>query len=478
MFKCTGNCDACRKCYNIFPHQVEKDMIFPSGFLGSLNETAKNTLENISENTNNEKDKFGIAFDIGTTTVAAVLWNLSANRKVSTIGGENPQRNFGADVISRIAYCQGSEEKREKLRIPLMKTFEKMVLTLVNENNISLDQLKRCVFCGNTTMTLIFAGQSTDGLACFPFYPERTLEMKYEFNVEDHIIPSVILPGISGHIGGDITGTMLAAGMDETLENSMLLDLGTNGEVICNIHGSLYGFSTAAGPAFEGANISCGMAATVGAINEFSMNENSCSYTLIDDIDGKSSKEVLGVCGTGLMSVIENMLAQKIINVHGDLCSWDDYKRMYPYNSLGDRISHEKFVLVPENINEGQREISITQYDIRQLQMAKAAILAGIKTLFKTVSVNPMEIKKVYLAGGFSKISPDILNSLNIFPFDITDKLLCIGNGALTGASMVLLSSEMREKAKGFSEKVNRIELGSSPYFQEEFMKSFDFRKI
>ena len=472
MFKCTGNCAECKKCYNIFPHEVEKDMVFPQGFLEEIA-----FLDKDFELTLNEETNFGIAFDIGTTTVAAVLWNLNTKEKISTIGGVNPQRNFGADVISRIAYCQGSHEKREKLRLPLMKTFEKMVLTLVSENGISLNEISKCVFCGNTTMTLIFAGMSTDGLACFPFEPDKTLEMEFDFYVNDYKIPSIILPGISGHIGGDITGTMLAVEIDKSAENSMVLDLGTNGEVICNIEGRLYGFSTAAGPAFEGANLSCGMAATVGAINEFSIDENNCRYHVISDIDGKSSYRALGICGTGIMSAIENLLAQKIINVHGDLCSWDNYKRMFPYNAIGDRISDEKFVLVFEDLEQGQKEIAITQNDIRQLQMAKAAILAGLKTLFKTILNDSVEIKTIYLAGGFSKIAPSILNSLNIFPWDIEDKLKCVGNGALTGASMVLLSQKMRDRAKEFSAKVNRIELGSSPYFQDEFMKSFDFKK-
>lgn len=469
MFKCIGNCAACKKCYNIFPHQVEKHMDFPINFLDILKQSTKSY--------DNDNSDFGIAFDIGTTTIAAALWNLDTNQMIATIGSTNPQRNFGSDVISRIAYCQGSKEKRENLRIPLIKTLEKIVLELVLNNGLLLNQIKKCVFCGNTTMTLILADMSTDGLACFPFEPDKTLEIDFDFYVNDYKIYSVIMPGISGHIGGDITGAMLASEIYKT-SNSLLLDLGTNGEIICNIDGKLYGFSTAAGPAFEGANISSGMPATVGAIKEFFIDENTCDYKVIANVDGVQSEKPLGICGTGLMSAIDNLLAQNILNVHGDLCSWDDYKRLHPYSIIGDRISDKKFIFVQKDITIDQKEIAIIQNDIRQLQMAKAAILAGINTLFKTISLDFSNIDTVYLAGGFSQISPKILNSLNIVPFDISDKLKCIGNAALAGASMVLLSHDLQEKAKSFADRVDRIELSTCQYFQEEFLNSFDFKKL
>ena len=168
------------------------------------------------------------------------------------------------------------------------------------------------------------------------------------------------------------------------------------------------------------------------------------------------------------------MLAQKIINVHGDICSWDDYKRFFPYNNIGDRIGEQKIVIV--NQSDENVEISITQEDIRQLQMAKAAILAGLNLLIKSVGVDMDSFEKVYLAGGFSKIPAETLNSLNIFPFDISGKLRCIGNGALTGASMALLSEDMSVRSREFSDKVTRVELGTSEDFQKEFLSSFDFR--
>lgn len=479
MFKCTGNCQACGRCKNIFPNQVEKNMIFPVGFLGKHQIDTDGCLSR--EDGSFYNDQFGIAFDIGTTTVAAALWNLNTNKKIDTIGGVNPQRNFGADVLSRISFCLGSRENHELLRYPLMKTFEKMVLSLVNANDISLEQVVKCVFCGNTTMTLLFAGLSVDGLAQYPFSPEKTEEMSFDFYVSDYKMPAIIMAGISGHIGGDITAAMLASGMDQLDENSILLDLGTNGEVICKIDNKLYGFSTAAGPAFEGANISCGMAATVGAIDEFYMSDSSCnchvigqSKTMLSDNLNEKPPQILGICGTGLMSAIEQMLSQKIINIHGDLCSWDDYKRFFPYNKIGENIGEQKFIIV--NQTSQQPEISISQDDIRQLQMAKAAILAGLKLLFKQIHCDPDSISTVYLAGGFSKIKTSTLTSLNIFPFDVTGKLKCIGNGALTGASMVLLADDIMTKSRMFSHQVNRIELGSSSDFQNEFLGSFDFK--
>ena len=470
MFKCTGNCQACGRCQNIFPNQVEKNIVFPEGY--------KFCNENLDADYGKDDSSFGIAVDIGTTTVAAALWNLNTNDKIDTIGGVNPQRNFGADVLSRISFCLGSKEKHEKLRFPLMKTLEKMIKELVSKSGIKLEQVVKCVFCGNTTMTLLFAGMSVDGLAQYPFTPDKTLEMNFDFYVDDHRIPSIIMAGISGHIGGDITAAMLACGINQLDENSILLDLGTNGEVICKIDGKLYGFSTAAGPAFEGANISCGMAATVGAIDRLNISDSYCKYHLIGEEENSSidsvKRKVLGICGTGLMSSIEELLAQKILNVHGDLCSWDDYKRFFPYNTIGKNIGEQKFVIV--NQTDEQIEISITQDDIRQMQMAKAAILAGIKLLFKKVGCDLDSIKTVYLAGGFSKIPVSTLTSLNIFPFDISGKLKCIGNGALTGATMVLLSKEMEEMSREFSNQVTRIELGSADDFQNEFLCSFDFK--
>ena len=466
MFKCTGNCSACGKCHNIFQSQVEKDLVFPENFISWQ---ASNFKGQFPTNQSN----FGIAFDIGTTTVAAVLWNLDTKEKIHTIGAVNPQRIYGADVISRIAYCMGSNEKREHLTLPLHKTFENIVRELVSFAGISLNQIKKAVFCGNTTMTLLFAGLSTDGLAHFPFEPDGTMEMPVDFKVDNYNIDSILVSGIKGHLGGDIVCSMLASEIDAPNENSILLDLGTNGEVIANLNGKLYGFSTAAGPAFEGANISCGMSATVGAISEFNINENDCSFTLIKGT--KTHQNALGVCGSGIMSAICNLLKLGIINKDGVLLDWEDYKRFHPYSSIGNRILDGEFVLVYENKETGQKQITITQDDIRQLQTAKAAILAGLNILFSMVDFDPSAIDKVYLAGGFSKISKVVLEGLHIFPFDLEGKFFCIGNGALTGASMVLLAPWAREKARGFSPQVCRVELGNLKEFQEEFLKSFKF---
>ena len=495
MFKCTGNCQSCGRCYNIFENQVEKNIVFPQSFLSvqakNFTDTAQETGTNGDRKTGTniaDKGNFGIAFDIGTTTLAAVLWDLDTKEKIQTIGGVNPQRLYGADVISRIAYCHGSLEKRENLRVPLVKTLENMAKKLIIDENIAIENVRKAVFCGNTTMTLLFAEKSTDGLAHFPFEPDRTFEMNVDFQVDGHKIPAIVMAGISGHIGGDITASMLAAGYFEdcksgNCENTVLLDLGTNGEVIANLDGQLYGFSTAAGPAFEGANISCGMAATTYAIENVQINENGCQVSIIkgsqSDQEGTENTQApvaLGLCGSGIMSTISGLLKMKLLKSNGDFQSWEDYKRFFPYYSVGDKLRDEHFVIVSENMEKGQKEISINQEDVRQLQTAKAAILAGFNTLFKRANFNPQRISKVYLAGGFSQIAPEILEDLNIFPFQLGEKLCCIGNGALTGASMVLLSESMREKAREFSDQVIRIELGSAPEFQEEFMGAFDFK--
>ena len=317
-------------------------------------------------------------------------------------------------------------------------------------------------------MMLLFAGMPVDGIAAYPFTPDHIDGMVVNSKFDDYNIDGYLLPNIGGHIGGDISAGIISTRIAEFPGNAILLDIGTNGEIVIKAGDKLYGFSTAAGPAFEGANIECGMTGTAGAIESFSFSDDDIKYNVIGDT--KPS----GMCGSGIMSAICEMLKMGIIDKDGRLLPYEMYTRIHPFSTIKERILDDRFVLVYGE--KGEKDIVITQKDIRELQLAKGAIKAGINLLLKKTELNPKDIDKLFLAGGFGMNTPvETLLGIGILPDISADKITLVGNSALAGASMVLMSEKEKRYCEEISKEVTRIELNTLTGFQDEFMNSLEF---
>lgn len=450
MFNCNGNCSQCGKCKNIHQDKILKSIVLPDDFKNDV-----------------RKGEYGIAFDIGTTTLLGSLWSLETGELIAQKGANNPQRQFGADVISRISYCIGSHENIYRLQHPLRMTFRSMLMALCEDGGITLDKISKTTFCGNTTMMLLFAGMPVDGIAAYPFTPDHIDGMVVKSKFDTYDIDGYMLPNIGGHIGGDISAGIVSTRLDKFKGNALFVDIGTNGEIVFKSKDKMYGFSTAAGPAFEGANIEFGMSGTTGAIERFEFTNDTILYDVIGD------EKPIGICGSGIMSAISEMLKAGIIDASGKLVSYEFFTRINPFSTLKERIRDNAFVLV---FGEDGKDIVITQNDIRELQLAKAAIKAGIHLLLDEVGCHEEDIDKVYLAGGFGINTPvDILKIIGVIPDIDDEKISLIGNSALAGASMVLMSQAEKEYCESLSKEVVRIELNTMDGFQDEFMSALEF---
>lgn len=450
MFNCNGNCSQCGKCRNIHGDKILKEIFLPDDF-----------------KSDSRKGEYGVAFDIGTTTVVAAMWSLETGQLLGQKGANNPQRQFGADVISRISYCIGNHERIYGMQHPLRMTIRSMILELCEDAKIDLADVSRVTFCGNTTMMLLFAGMPVDGIAAYPFSPDHIPGMVVKSKFDIYNIDGYMLPNIGGHIGGDISAGIISTRLADFDGNALLLDIGTNGEIVIKANDMLYGFSTAAGPAFEGANIKFGMSGTIGAIEEFHFTNDDVKCKTIGD------SEPIGICGSGIMSAICEMLDKNIIDKDGKIQSYEMFQRFNPFSSLKNRIRDNEFVLV---YRDDKPDIVITQNDIREFQLAKAAIKAGITLLLEETACNIDDLDQLYLAGGFGINTPvDILIKTGVLPELSKEKIKLVGNSALAGASMVLLSADEKDHCETLSTKVHRIELSTLDNFQDEFLNSLGF---
>lgn len=390
--------------------------------------------EGISRNAAFDKDSgVGLAIDIGTTTIAAYCVDLATGKIVASLGELNMQRRFGSDVVSRIG-CDHTL---------LHSIIAKQISSIVEKFGYTF---KKALAVGNTPMLHFLQGYSAKSLAVAPFTPVST-EMKTWDSTKLGIsqsFPLTVAPGISAFVGGDTVAAIIACSMDLDEKTALLVDIGTNGEIVLSHKGRLYCCSTAAGPAFEGAHITHGMGSVEGAISKVKIQNG----IHIETIGGKPP---VGICGSGIIDAVAQMLKYDIIDSTG-LLDFDFH------------------------IKEG---IYINQQDIRQVQYAKAAIYAGIETLARYVKVGYKDIETVYIAGGMGNYL-DIKNAayIGLFPKELTDKVVFCGNAAGSGAISMLLSDKIRKTAKKLAAQTEYIELSSSSLFQEEYIKQLSFSKV
>ncbi|MBE3579713.1 MAG: DUF4445 domain-containing protein [Caldanaerobacter subterraneus] len=405
--------------------------------------------------------KYGIALDIGTTTIVAYLYDLDSGKQIDVYSSLNPQRNFGADVISRIEYALKEREGLNILHFLLIEEINKAISEFSWRNKIERDNIYEIVAVGNPTMIHFLLKVDVKNIAVSPYVPTFTSMMEIKakdlgikINEEGYVIT---LPLISAYVGADTIAAVLGSKMDLEEDMSLLIDIGTNGEMILGNKHKMIASSAAAGPAFEGGGITFGMPALEGAIDHVDFAKVP-PYTTV------GGKEPKGICGSGIVDAISELLRYGIIDKTGRIVKDVELFK----ERVGVFKGEDAFLI--------GGDIYITQRDIRQVQMAKGAIRAGIDIMLKEMGIDVKDVKKVFLAGGFGNyISPKSAVEIGLIPKELEGKVLQIGNSAGMGAVMCLLSEKELKRAVGLKDKIRYIELSTHPDFQKKFMDGMYF---
>jgi uncharacterized 2Fe-2S/4Fe-4S cluster protein (DUF4445 family) len=423
------------------------------------------------------KESYGVAVDIGTTTVASYILDLSTGKNLDVISALNAQEIYGADVISRINHTMTSPEGLKKLQDKITDQIDSMVRTLAARNGINPDRIYTVVIAGNTTMVHLVLGLPPKNIAAAPFISVTTEPLSLPAaDLSLSIAPGgtvYVLPSVSGYVGADIVAAVLASGMADSEPLSLLIDIGTNGEIVLGNRDRLVCCSTAAGPAFEGAHVRNGVGGIAGAVNKVRMQEGFISFTTIQN--GRP----LGICGSGIVDLLSILIHYGIVDETGRMLSRAEAPEKTPKDLLEGMIDFEgepAFLLVPEEETGLGSPILLTQKDVREIQLAKAAIAAGVDTLAKKIGVNLDDIEVLYLAGGFgSYLHKTSAAGIGLLPRELHDRVQTLGNAAGKGAAMALLSLRAREKCEVIRRKAEYIELSSSPEFQDAYIERMFF---
>lgn len=418
----------------------------------------------------------GIAVDLGTTTIAVYLCDLQTGKVIGSIAVKNPQALYGDDVMSRIGAINMQQESLEHLQHIVVNGIEWGATALLKNAGLDSTGLDRMVVVGNPTMIHILSGVNPASIGTSPylpaFYEARTMKAgEAGFRLGD--IPLTTLPQVSGFIGGDILAAALAVDMEQQPDGTLLIDLGTNGELLFKGNGRLYATSCATGPAFEGATLSCGMQAIPGAVNKVTISneEDFPQYTTINPNNSKRIKPC-GVCGTGVISGVAELCRHRIIETGGAFRKDGDITPL-----MRDEQNRLKYVLVPGKETQDGDTVHISQKDIRSVQLGKAALITGIEFLLQAAGYDHPE--KVIIAGAFGTyIETGDMFTLGMIPVMGDGKVEIAGNSAGAGAVMVLCDETYLAKAIEMAAGMTIIELAGNLKFQEVFIKKLSFPEM
>lgn len=389
---------------------------------------------------------YGAALDLGTTTVAAQLFRAGEKRPIAALGELNRQQSYGGDVISRIACC--NERTVEPLSVLIRAQLGDMLNRLSRQADVPASEIRQLVITGNTTMLYILFGIEPAPLATAPFRMEQGFGGSFDAGIPGFEGLPCWVPGCaSAYIGADMVCSVLASGMCKSSGNLLLVDAGTNGEMALSAKGALRCCSTAAGPALEGAGLSCGGNASPGAIDSVRLENGAFAYTTIGNAAAGS------LCGSGLIDAAAALLEAGYLHSSGKLQTPDG----------GD------FFI-------GGSRVYLSQRDLRQLQLAKAAIRAGMDTLIHESGLRYDDLDGILLCGGFgSRLRPSSAERIGLIPPGFSEKTMAIGNAAGNGAGQILQSAAKRREAQRIARQMEPVSLSASPYFQERYLASMRF---
>jgi len=430
----------------------------------------------IHEKYTDSKDKiFGLAVDIGTTTVVAKLINMVNGQCLATQAALNPQSRHGDDVVSRIAYAKTDQNLAELQKL-IINCINDLIAKLCKQASINVKHIYEMCVVGNTTMGHLFLRLPVEQLGLAPYKafsldahdtPAARLHLQINPDANVHTVEN-----IAGFVGSDTTAVTLATGIDSADQMSLIVDIGTNGEIVFGTKDKLYAASCAAGPALEGARISCGSRAVEGAIEAVVANEDGIDLDVIGGCPPRS------ICGSGLIDAVAELLDLGIIDASG---RFNDPNTLAgkPPPAIIDRIIEQDEQLcfcLNRAANVSERSVVLTQKDIREVQLAKAAIRAGTKILQRKLGIEDADIEQILLAGAFGNYTrPKSALRIGLLPRVQVERIRFVGNAASSGAQMILLNSALRAEAKQLARKIEYIEIAHEPDFQTVFAESMSF---
>ena len=415
-------------------------------------------------------NSFGVAFDIGTTSIVGVLVDLDTGGEVATNAILNPQISWGEDIITRISFIQSHADGLRILQKKVVQAINQIIHSLSKKAKVKRDNIYEATFVGNTVMHHFLLGINPLNLALYPYVPavQKPVELKasrlgIRINQRGRLF---IFPNVAAFVGGDAVGVILATSLFTQRDRKVRLavDIGTNGEIMLAKDGRIVCASSAAGPAFEGARISQGMRAEQGAIERVRLKEGRVEVGVI------GGGRPRGICGSGLVDAVSELFKERIIDDSGRIL-FPPVKKIW-----GQRIIRKEksggFLLVSDKESAGNSPIILTQNDIRELQLAKGAIRAGIEILLKKLELEEDQVDEVLLAGAFgSDIDPRSAQNIGLLPPFSEAKVRSVGNAASLGAIMALVSQESWRQAEEISRTVDYIELAVFPNFQDALTK-------
>lgn len=419
----------------------------------------------------------GMAVDIGTTTLAGYLIDLVSGQELEVISMLNPQTKYGCDIISRVTHVE-EENSLEKLHKMIIDGINNLIDKAVENSGVSSEDVCILSITGNTFMHHFFLGINPSGLAHYPNTPVIDKGLKFkgkELGLK--INPGGIvflIPVACGFIGADAISVIMDTELDRADKVKLVLDIGTNGEIILGSREKvLAACSAAAGPAFEGPQISCGMRAVKGAIEGVKFKDGDIELSVVGNVKPK------GVCGSGLIDIVAGLLNKGIVNPRGRILSAEEIDNLTE-DSLKQRIKKIKktnsFLVVDKDSTSHGKPIYITQKDIRELQLAKAALYTGIHILLDNYKIKSEDLEGIYLAGTFGGyLNPESACTIGLLPPDLIDKINVVGNAAGSGAKLVLLSRKELNRAESISKKIEYVDLSSHSQFNSLLPRFLEF---
>ena len=414
---------------------------------------------------------YGVAVDIGTTTLVTSLVDMKTGAEIAIASMINPQKKFGLDVLTRITYeIENPTDSIEKLQHTIVNALNVMIGEMCLEAEIERKNIYEISVAANCTMLHFLLGIDATPIGISPYTPA--------FVKSKNILASEIglkafadarlycLPSVSAYIGADIVAGAYVCELQKAKENILFIDIGTNGEIVLSNHGKLLSCSCAAGPALEGMNISSGMRAAEGAIEDVKITESGIEFKVIGD------EEPIGLCGSGILAVVKELIGKGFVKKNGTFIKKESLEESdYRYDMIRVDDKRREFVL-----KNSPGQILITQADVRQVQLAKGAILSGFYALLKQANIDMSELDKVLIAGQFGAHLPaESLVGTGILPEEVKDKLVYVGNASKTGAYMALMSVDVKEQIEELANKMDYMELGATEGYEKLFAQCLLF---
>jgi uncharacterized 2Fe-2S/4Fe-4S cluster protein (DUF4445 family) len=413
--------------------------------------------------------ELAIAFDLGTTTIAGALFDPLTGERLAMTGSLNPQREFGLDVVSRLDAAVKSADALHRMTGLVNETLQQMVRELLRLAGTSEESLKFIAVAGNPAMEHLLLGLPVASLAFPPYRPLftsgrkiSTTDLGWDKAFDAYIFP---LPG--GFVGGDLVAFLFGCDVLRLTSRAsrLFLDLGTNGELALALGEKIYATSAAAGPAFEGGNLACGMAALTGAISGLRLEGEKVTLAVVDGVSP------IGICGSGVIETVAELLRTGVLDQTGRIREPAEIT-----SNLANRVTEIDGEAAFLLYRDAKRQIYLSQQDIRQVQLAKSAIRAGIEVLFERSGIPAESVQEVLLTGSFgATLDPKALKNVGILPEKMVKICRFIREGALAGVERGIRAPRGTEAIDRFAETIRVIPLSGTPAFEKHFLEQMNF---